>query len=45
MLSIHAGDAYVAEALRHGAVGDVVKDASTSELVHAVHHAARSERL
>ena len=45
VLSMHAGDAYVAEALRHGAVGYVVKDASASELVQAVHHAARGERF
>lgn len=45
VLSMHAGDAYVAEALRHGAIGYVVKDASASELVQAVHHAARGERF
>jgi two-component system response regulator NreC len=45
VLSMHGGDAYVAEALRHGAVGYVVKDASASELVQAVHHAARNERF
>jgi two-component system, NarL family, response regulator NreC len=45
VLSMHAGDAYVAEALRYGAFGYVVKDASASELVQAVHHAARCERF
>lgn len=45
VLSMHAGDAYVSEALRHGAAGYVVKDASASELVQAVHHAARGERF
>ena len=45
VLSMHAGDAHVSEALRHGACGYVVKDASASELVQAVHHAARGERF
>lgn len=45
VLSMHAGDAYVAQALGHGAFGYVVKDASASELVQAVHHAARGERF
>jgi two-component system, NarL family, response regulator NreC len=45
VLSMHGGDAYVAEALRHGAVGYVVNDASASELVQAVHHAARNKRF
>lgn len=45
VLSMHAGDAYVAEALRHGAVGYVVKDARASELVQAVHRTARNERF
>ena len=45
VLSMYAGDADVAEALRHAAVGYVVKDASASELVQAVHYAARNERF
>ena len=45
VLSMHAGDAYVAQALQHGAQCYVVKDASASELVQAVHHAARGERF
>jgi DNA-binding NarL/FixJ family response regulator len=45
VLSMHAGEAYVAEALRAGATGYVVKDASASELVRAVHHAAAGRRF
>lgn len=45
VLSMHAGDFYVAEALRQGATAYVVKDASAAELVEAVHHAARGERF
>ncbi|HYL79383.1 MAG TPA: response regulator transcription factor [Candidatus Acidoferrum sp.] len=36
ILSMHANEAYVMEALRNGAVGYVLKDASTSEVVAAV---------
>jgi two-component system, NarL family, response regulator NreC len=36
VLSMHAAEGYVLEALRSGAVGYVLKDASPSELVHAV---------
>lgn len=36
ILSMHANEAYVMEALRHGAVGYVLKDANTSEVVEAV---------
>jgi DNA-binding NarL/FixJ family response regulator len=45
VLSIHGGEPYVAEALRHGALGYVVKDAGAGELVDAVRHAARGERF
>ena len=44
VLSRHAGGADVARELGHGAVCSGVKDASASELVQAVHHAARGER-
>ena len=45
VLSLHAGEAYVARALGHGAVCRSVKDASASELLQAVHHAPRGERF
>ena len=44
VLSMHADEAYVLEALRHGAVGYVLKDSSASDLVRAVHKAARGRR-
>jgi two-component system response regulator NreC len=36
VLSMHANEAYVLEALRHGAAGYVLKESSTAELVQAV---------
>ncbi len=36
VLSMHANEAYVAEALRHGAAGYVLKDAGVTDLVKAV---------
>lgn len=36
ILSMHADEAYVLEALRHGASGYVLKDASTADVVQAV---------
>ena len=45
VLSMHAGDLYVVDALRHGAVAYVVKDASASELIQAVRSAARNQRF
>ena len=36
VLSMHASEPYVLEALRHGASGYVLKDASSDQLVHAV---------
>lgn len=40
ILSMHANEAYVVEALRNGATGYVVKDASGPELVEAVREVA-----
>jgi DNA-binding NarL/FixJ family response regulator len=40
VLSMHANEAYVAEALRYGALGYVVKDAGGTELLTAVRRAA-----
>ena len=36
VLSMHSHEPYVLEALRHGASGYVLKDASTEQLVHAI---------
>lgn len=44
VLSMHMDDAYVVQALRNGALGYVVKDASATELVQAVRAAVRGER-
>lgn len=43
MLSMHAEEEFVLEAMRAGARGYVLKDASPSELVHAVRAVARGE--
>jgi len=45
VLSMHASEAYVIEALRLGALGYVVKDAPASELLQAVHHAASGRQF
>ncbi len=45
VLSMHTGEAYVAEALQNGALGYVVKDAGASELLQAVRHAAAGQRF
>src|SRR6266852_4232104 len=45
VLSMHASEAYVAEALDSGALGYVVKDAGASELLQAVRQAAVGERF
>lgn len=37
ILSMHSDEAYVLEALRNGAAGYVLKEASMNELVHAIH--------
>ena len=44
VLSMYATEAYVIEALRHGASAYVVKDASATELLRAVRAAAAGER-
>jgi len=44
ILSMHAGDDYVLEALRNGATGYVLKDASVTELVQAVRDVAAGRR-
>ena len=44
VLSMHAKDEFVAEALQHGAIGYVVKDAGAAELVSAVRSAAAGRR-
>jgi DNA-binding NarL/FixJ family response regulator len=43
MLSMHAGEEYVMQALRAGASGYLLKDAATSELELAVRAVARGE--
>jgi DNA-binding NarL/FixJ family response regulator len=44
VLSMHASEVYVAEALRHGASGYVLKDASAADLVEAVRAAVAGRR-
>lgn len=44
ILSMRANEAYVLEALRNGAAGYVLKAASISELVQAVHNVASGQR-
>lgn len=43
ILSMHSSDAYVVEALRAGALGYVVKDASAQELITAIRTVSRGE--
>lgn len=44
VLSMHANEAYVADALRGGARGYVLKEADSDELVTAIHRAATGKR-
>jgi DNA-binding NarL/FixJ family response regulator len=44
ILSMHASDAYVSEALKNGAAGYVLKDCQSSELIHAIHDIAAGRR-
>ncbi len=44
ILSMHANDAYVVEALKNGAVGYVLKDSQASDLVQAVKEVAAGRR-
>lgn len=44
ILSMHATEAYLMEALRHGADGYVLKDASVADLVQAVREVAAGRR-
>lgn len=44
ILSMHANDAYVVEALKNGAVGYVLKDSQASDLVQAVKEVAVGRR-
>lgn len=44
VLSMHGDEANVLEALRHGALGFVLKDASATELVRAIREAAAGRR-
>jgi len=44
VLSMHGDEANVLEALREGALGFVLKDASAAELVRAIHEAAAGRR-
>jgi two-component system response regulator NreC len=45
VLSVHAGDVYVADALRYGAVAYVAKEASAAELLQGIRCAARNQRF
>jgi len=44
ILSMHANEAYVIEALRKGASGYVLKDATANELIQAIHVVAAGQR-
>jgi two-component system, NarL family, response regulator NreC len=44
ILSMHANDAYVVEALKNGAVGYVLKDSQSADLVQAVKEVAAGRR-
>ncbi len=44
ILSMHANEAYVMEALRNGAAGYILKDSTATDLVHAVHEVAARRR-
>jgi DNA-binding NarL/FixJ family response regulator len=44
MLSMHADEPYVLDALRHGALGYVLKGAATTDLIAAVHAAVAGRR-
>src|SRR5262245_49426618 len=44
VLSMHATDAHVLEALKNGAVGYVLKDSQASDLIHAVREVAAGRR-
>lgn len=44
ILSMHANDAYVVEALKNGAVGYVLKDSQASDLVQAIKEIAAGRR-
>ncbi|MGB7541435.1 MAG: response regulator transcription factor [Burkholderiales bacterium] len=44
VLSMHANPAYVSEALRHGAIGYVLKGADAEELIRAVREAVKGQR-
>lgn len=44
VLTMHSNEAYAVEALRHGATGFAVKDASPEELVNAVRRVAAGRR-
>jgi two-component system response regulator NreC len=44
ILSMHADESYVLEALRHGAAGYVLKDAAPEEMVQAVREVAAGRR-
>jgi len=44
VLSMHANEAYVLEALRNGAAAYVLKDSSATDLVHAVREVAAGRR-
>lgn len=45
VLSMHSDEAYVLDALRHGASGYVLKNAATSDLLQAVHAAMAGRRF
>ena len=44
ILSMHADDAHVSEALKYGAAGYILKDCQSSELIHAIREVAAGRR-
>lgn len=44
VLSMHANEAYVVKALRHGALGYVVKESGASDLIRAIRSASKGKR-
>lgn len=44
ILSMHANEAYVSQALKNGAIGYILKDSSSGELIRAIHEVVAGRR-